>query len=128
MGGGVDVASEVASIVLLGDRPHQVQMLLSVSECLIVSPHNCLCSGAMPSEPVEFDEFNSTTCCGRQVVDALRLSRATLAKIRQNLVWAFAYNAVGIPLAAGALLPAYGIALTPSIAGWLICTKSVGGL
>jgi len=51
------------------------------------------------------------------VVDALRLSRATLAKIRQNLVWAFAYNAVGIPLAAGALLPAYGIALTPSIAG-----------
>ena len=52
-----------------------------------------------------------------QVVEALQLSRATFAKIRQNLVWAFGYNAVGIPVAAGALLPAYGIAFTPSIAG-----------
>ena len=57
-----------------------------------------------------------TRCCP-QVVDALRLSRATLAKIRQNLVWAFGYNLICIPLAAGALLPSYNIALTPSIAG-----------
>lgn len=56
-----------------------------------------------------------------QVVEALQLSRATFAKIRQNLVWAFGYNAVGIPIAAGALLPAYGIAFTPSIAGQARC-------
>ena len=61
-----------------------------------------------------------------EVVDALELSSATLAKIRQNLVWAFAYNAVGIPLAAGALLPAFGVALTPSAAGALMGVSSVG--
>ena len=52
-----------------------------------------------------------------QVLDALHLSRATFSKIQQNLCWAFAYNLVGIPLAAGVLLPTSGIALTPSIAG-----------
>ena len=52
-----------------------------------------------------------------QVLDALHLSRATFQKIQQNLWWAFAYNLVGIPLAAGALLPTAGITLTPSIAG-----------
>ena len=49
--------------------------------------------------------------------EALQISSKTLQKIRQNLAWAFAYNAVAIPLAAGALLPATGLALTPSIAG-----------
>lgn len=52
-----------------------------------------------------------------QVLDALRLSRATLAKIRQNMWWAFGYNLVGLPVAAGALLPITGLALTPSISG-----------
>ncbi len=52
-----------------------------------------------------------------QVVDALQLSRCTFSKIRQNLGWAFAYNAISLPLAAGALLPGLGIALTPSISG-----------
>ena len=52
-----------------------------------------------------------------QVVDAIHTSQATLRKIRQNLGWAFAYNLVAIPVAAGALLPSAGIALTPSLAG-----------
>lgn len=52
-----------------------------------------------------------------QVLDAIQLSHATFNKIRQNLWWAFGYNLVGIPLAAGALLPSMGIALTPSISG-----------
>ncbi|KFM27136.1 Copper-transporting ATPase PAA1, chloroplastic [Auxenochlorella protothecoides] len=50
-----------------------------------------------------------------QVVDVVRVGRATLRKIRQNLAWAFGYNLIGIPLAAGALLPLTGLALTPSI-------------
>lgn len=58
-----------------------------------------------------------TGCIVAQVLDALHLSRATFRKIQQNLWWAFAYNLVGIPLAAGAFLPAAGITLTPSIAG-----------
>ncbi len=61
-----------------------------------------------------------------QVVDALTLSRATFRKIQQNLVWAFAYNAFGIPLAAGALLPGLGLALTPSAAAALMGVSSLG--
>ena len=60
-----------------------------------------------------------------QVVDALLLSKATMGKIRQNLGWAFAYNLVGVPVAAGALLPAFGIALTPSISGALMGMSSL---
>ena len=54
-----------------------------------------------------------------QVLDAVQLSQATFCKIRQNLWWAFGYNLIGIPLAAGALLPSAGIVLTPSISGRL---------
>uniref|UniRef100_A0A061RM52 Cu2+-exporting ATPase n=1 Tax=Tetraselmis sp. GSL018 TaxID=582737 RepID=A0A061RM52_9CHLO len=83
MGGGVDAASEVADIVLLGDR--------------------------IP-----------------QVLDALDISRATFQKIRQNLWWAFGYNLIGIPVAAGALLPTLGIALTPSASGAIMAMSSLG--
>lgn len=47
---------------------------------------------------------------------AIRLSRATLKNIKENLFWAFFYNAVCIPVAAGALIPAFGIELNPMIA------------
>lgn len=82
MGGGVDAASEVADVVLLGDK--------------------------VP-----------------QVLDVLHLSRATLRTIKQNMVWAFAYNAACIPLAAGALLPALGVGLTPSLSGGLMGLSSL---
>ena len=48
-------------------------------------------------------------------VTAIALSRATMRTIKQNLFWALAYNAICIPLAAGALYPAFGISLTPMI-------------
>ncbi|KAG2440429.1 hypothetical protein HYH02_010314 [Chlamydomonas schloesseri] len=82
MGGGVDAASEVAAVVLMGDQ-------LS------------------------------------QVADAVHLAKRTLAKINQNLVWAFGYNVVAIPLAAGALLPSAGVCLTPSISGALMGLSSL---
>ena len=82
MGGGVDAASEVADVVLLGDR--------------------------LP-----------------QVIDVLQLSRATMRKIKQNMWWAFSYNLVGIPVAAGALLPGLGVALTPSLSGALMGLSSL---
>ncbi|KAM7470634.1 hypothetical protein LguiA_008817 [Lonicera macranthoides] len=83
MGGGVGAASEVSSIVLMGNR-------LS------------------------------------QLLDALELSKLTMKTVEQNLWWAFAYNIVGIPIAAGTLLPVTGTMLTPSIAGALMGLSSVG--
>ncbi|KAK2982335.1 hypothetical protein RJ640_009032 [Escallonia rubra] len=83
MGGGVGAASEVSSIVLMGNR-------LS------------------------------------QLLDALELSRLTMKTVKQNLWWAFGYNIVGIPIAAGTLLPLNGIMLTPSIAGGLMGLSSIG--
>jgi len=80
--GGVEVASGVAGVVLMGDRLGQV-------------------------------------------VDAVGLGRATLSKIKQNLVWALAYNLVGIPVAAGALLPHWGISLDPSVAAGLMAGSSL---
>jgi P-type Cu2+ transporter len=59
------------------------------------------------------------------VVEAIRLSRATFNKIRQNLFWAFIYNALSLPIAAGALLPAFGIVLSPATAGALMAFSSV---
>ncbi|BAU41210.1 heavy metal translocating P-type ATPase [Leptolyngbya sp. O-77] len=56
---------------------------------------------------------------------ALCLSRATFNKIRQNLFWAFAYNLLGIPVAAGVLLPTLGLILSPSAAGGLMALSSV---
>ncbi len=59
------------------------------------------------------------------VVEAIRLSSATFGKIRQNLVWAFGYNLLGIPVAAGVLLPKFGILLSPAMAGGLMAFSSV---
>lgn len=59
------------------------------------------------------------------VVEVIRLSRATFHKIRQNLFWAFAYNLLGVPLAAGVLLPSFGILLSPAAAGGMMAFSSV---
>ncbi|GLS01762.1 copper-translocating P-type ATPase [Brevundimonas denitrificans] len=59
------------------------------------------------------------------IVRALRLSRATIRNIRQNLVFAFGYNALGVPLAAGVLYPAFGLLLSPAIAALAMSLSSV---
>ncbi|MEH2233694.1 MAG: heavy metal translocating P-type ATPase [Nostoc sp.] len=59
------------------------------------------------------------------VVESIQLSRATFNKIRQNLFWAFAYNTLGIPLAAGVLFPSLGFVLNPSGAAALMAFSSV---
>ena len=61
----------------------------------------------------------------RSVVDAIRLSRRTLATMKQNLFWAFIYNVVGIPIAAGVLYPAFGILLSPILASAAMAFSSV---
>jgi len=59
------------------------------------------------------------------VVAAVELSRRTIRTIRQNLFWAFVYNVVGIPVAAGALYPFFGILLNPMIASAAMALSSV---
>ncbi len=60
-----------------------------------------------------------------QIPRAIRLSRFTTATIRQNLFWAFIYNVIGIPLAAGILYPVNGFLLDPMIAGAAMALSSV---
>jgi Cu+-exporting ATPase len=61
----------------------------------------------------------------RDVVRAVRLGRRTLVKIKQNLFWAFFYNVIGIPLAAGVLYPTFGLYLKPEFAGLAMAFSSV---
>lgn len=61
----------------------------------------------------------------RDVVTAVELSGAVLRNIRQNLFWAFFYNAIGIPVAAGVLYPAFGLTLNPMIAAAAMSLSSV---
>ena len=61
----------------------------------------------------------------RGVVRALTLARATMRTMRQNLFWAFVYNVVGIPIAAGALYPAFGLLLSPVLASAAMAVSSV---
>ncbi|MDY9926069.1 heavy metal translocating P-type ATPase [Methanosarcina sp.] len=62
----------------------------------------------------------------RDVVAALRLSRLTIRKIKENLIWAFGYNAIGIPIAAGILYPVFHqILITPELAAAFMALSSV---
>ena len=61
----------------------------------------------------------------RGIAKAIHLSRATMRNIRQNLFFAFIYNVLGVPLAAGVLYPSMGILLSPIIAGAAMSFSSV---
>ncbi len=60
-----------------------------------------------------------------KLVKAIRLSKLTMRGIKQNLFWAFAYNIIGIPVAAGILFPPFGILLSPVFAGLAMALSSV---
>ena len=57
--------------------------------------------------------------------EALLLARRTMAKVRQNLFWAFGYNLIVLPIAAGALLPGQGVLLSPPLAALLMALSSI---
>jgi Cu2+-exporting ATPase len=59
------------------------------------------------------------------VADALALSKKVMKNIRENLFWAFIYNVIGIPLAAGLLYPSYGLLLNPMVAALAMSLSSV---
>ena len=61
----------------------------------------------------------------RSAAQAIELSRRTMRTMKQNLFWAFIYNVVGIPVAAGALYPALGVLLSPILASAAMAFSSV---
>lgn len=61
----------------------------------------------------------------RRIVDGIALARRTMRTMRQNLFWAFIYNIIGIPVAAGVLYPAFGILLSPILASGAMALSSV---
>jgi Cu+-exporting ATPase len=61
----------------------------------------------------------------RDVVVALEVARATMNKVKQNLFWAFVYNTLGIPIAAGLLYPFISVVISPEIAGLMMAVSSV---
>jgi Cu+-exporting ATPase len=61
----------------------------------------------------------------RAAAAGIRLARRTMGTMRQNLFWAFIYNVVGIPIAAGVLYPAFGLRLTPAMAAAAMAVSSV---
>jgi len=61
----------------------------------------------------------------RAATQAVRLSRRTMRTMRENLFWAFIYNVIGIPVAAGALYPAFGWQLSPVLASAAMAFSSV---
>jgi len=61
----------------------------------------------------------------RGVVRGVELARATMRNIKQNLFFAFVYNALGVPIAAGVLYPAFGMLLSPMIAAAAMSLSSV---
>ena len=63
--------------------------------------------------------------CLEGVVRGVKLARATIRNIKQNLFFAFVYNAIGVPIAAGMLYPAFGILLSPIIAAAAMSLSSV---
>ena len=75
---------------------------------------------AMEAAPVTIISSDLT-----KIAEAIRLSRLTVRTIRQNLFWAFIYNLIGVPVAAGALYPLFGVQLDPTIAGAAMAMSSV---
>jgi Cu2+-exporting ATPase len=59
------------------------------------------------------------------IPEAITIAGRTMAKVRQNLVWAFGYNLLVLPIAAGALLPRFGLLLSPPLAALLMATSSL---
>lgn len=74
---------------------------------------------------MEASDITLVTSDLQAVPQAIELSRKTMAKIRQNLFWAFFYNVLGIPIAAGVLYPFYGILLKPVFAAAAMSLSSV---
>ncbi|NIQ01481.1 MAG: heavy metal translocating P-type ATPase [Nitrospinaceae bacterium] len=91
----------------------------------LAQAHIGIAMGSGTDVAMETSDVTLMTSNLNAVVDAIELSRSTMRKIKQNLFWAFFYNVLGIPIAAGALFPAFGILLKPVFAALAMAFSSV---
>ncbi len=131
---GID---EVLAEVLPGDKANAVKQLMEQGRFVamvgdgindapaLAQAHIGIAMGSGTDIAMESSDISLMSQNLNAVVDAIELSRSTLRKIKQNLFWAFFYNILGIPIAAGVLYPAYGILLKPLFAAAAMSFSSV---
>lgn len=134
--GQVGIA-EYAAEAMPGDKLEFVKRLQEKGEVVAVVGDGINDSGAMAQSDVsmamgrgsdiamDVAQITLMTSDLESIPKAIKLSRQTVAAIRQNLFWAFIYNIIGIPIAAGALYPLAGFLLNPMIAAAAMAFSSV---